>query len=962
MWRYRALTAAVAAGLVAVAASARSAYADVSDYVGRNVASVRLEAEGRTLSDGRLLELVQTRAGRPLSMLEVRETVAHLFGLGRFENIRVHADAAGGSVALRYELAPLHPIGDIVFVSLPSDVSDDDVRRAVDERFGGAPDSRRLSDAVGVVENMLRDRGYLRPSVESRLDVQHDSEQATLTFLIRPGSRTRVASVDLVGDAGMPAAQLLKRLDLAPGSSYEPEALNARIQRYVDERRSHGFYGTTVRLTTTLLDEDRAANVLLTITQGPRVRVLFDGDPLPADRLDDLVPVAREASASEDLLEDSAGRIEDYLRAQGYAAAVARYVRAEVNGELLITFSVNRGPRYRVAEYEVAGNSFIPLADFARGLSVRVGQPYSAASLDADVAAIQDLYRRAGFSAVKVDSGVNPQPAAAPASEVAVVVRVVVTENARTLVGSVRVRGNDSVPEAALIADLGLRPGQPFYLAQMALDRDAIALKYANLGYRTATVEGNPGLSGDSSRADVLFTVREGSPILVDHILVVGNSRTRTETIERELLLKPGQPLGLADVTESQRRLAALGLFRRTRITELRHGQETTRDVLVTVEEAPVTTIGFGGGLEVTSRLDESRGGVANDELELAPRAFFEIGRRNLFGKNRSISLFTRMSLRQGYFNEFRVLGTFREPRVVGTAADAFLTAAVEQQVRTSFNFARRAFSAEVGRQVTRALSISGNYQIQRTELFDEQLAPEDRLLIDRVFPQLVLSSFSISGIRTTRDDPVDPSTGHYFSANGQIAARSIGSEVGLVKTFLTGQWFRTLPAPGQIVLATSGRLGMAAGFPREVLDADSDAEGGPVRVVRELPASERFFAGGDTTVRGFALDQLGTPATIDEDGFPIGGNALVIFNAELRVPVRGGLGVVAFFDSGNVFARTSDVDLAALRSAIGFGVRYRSPVGPIRVDIGYKLNRRNIALGRREGLSALHISLGQAF
>jgi outer membrane protein insertion porin family len=132
--------------------------------------------------------------------------------------------------------------------------------------------------------------------------------------------------------------------------------------------------------------------------------------------------------------------------------------------------------------------------------------------------------------------------------------------------------------------------------------------------------------------------------------------------------------------------------------------------------------------------------------------------------------------------------------------------------------------------------------------------------------------------------------------------------------------------------------------------------------VVKDLPASERFFAGGDTTVRGFALDQLGTPATIDKDGFPIGGNALVIFNAELRVPVAGGLGVVGFFDTGNVFARTTDVDLKELRSAVGFGVRYKSPVGPIRVDLGFKVRRRDIAPGVRESPNALHISLGQAF
>jgi outer membrane protein insertion porin family len=129
---------------------------------------------------------------------------------------------------------------------------------------------------------------------------------------------------------------------------------------------------------------------------------------------------------------------------------------------------------------------------------------------------------------------------------------------------------------------------------------------------------------------------------------------------------------------------------------------------------------------------------------------------------------------------------------------------------------------------------------------------------------------------------------------------------------------------------------------------------------VEDLPASERFFAGGDT-MRGFALDQLGAPGTIDANGFPNGGNALLILNAELRVPLRGGLGVVGFFDSGNVFARMRHFDLGSLRTAAGLGVRYRSPVGPIRVDVGFKL-RRHVVAGRQEDLTAIHISLGQAF
>ena len=977
-------------GMLIVSAPA-AAGADIGEYLGKPVASVRLAAEGRDTTDPKLLEMVETRVGRPLTMLDVRESIAHLFSMGRFEDVTVHADVAGSGVALRYELVLVHPIERVAFAGTldAPGIDEKGLREAVVNRFGAAATAARTADMAAFIREQLAERGYLRAQVTARPDLGRPPQRGALVFALDVGTRTSISAIDIIGSPGISRTELLKRLDLSIGDPYEREALNQRIEQYIQDRRNQGYYAARLTIRTELVDDDRVARLTLTPVPGPRVRVVFSGDPLPAGRRDELVPVAREGSADEDLLEDSSNNIEEYLRSQGYRDAAAPHGREESGGELLITFTLKRGSLYRVARVEISGNQSVPLEDFAPGLRVRAGQPFAAAPLDADLSAIENLYRRRGFAAARAEAAVEPSAASAGAAEIPVSIRIAINENVRTMVGSVRATGNQAVAQSALTGALGLQPGRPFFLTQMAVDRDAIQVRYADLGFQSATVDSNPGLSADGTRADVVFTVHEGPRLIVDHVLIVGNERTRTETIERELQLKPGDPLGLAALTESQRRLAALGLFRRTRITLLGHGDETTRDVLITVEEAPVTTASYGGGLEAGRRIrrTEAGGGLASERLEFAPRAFFEIGRRNLFGKNRSVNLFTRISLRPKDspffanaapsqddgssfgFSEYRVLGTFREPRVFGSAADASLTALSEQQIRSSFNFARRAFNAEVGRRLTRSVSLSGNYQIQRTELFDEKINPSDKLLIDRLFPQVRLSSFSLSTIRDTRDDPVDPATGRYLSGNAQLAARRIGSEVGLVKSYFTAQLLRTLPRTNRTVFVANARLGLATGFSREVIRIDRDnqpiagADGQPVRdVVKDLPASERFFAGGDTTVRGFALDQLGTPATIDKDGFPIGGNALVIFNAELRVPVAGGLGVVGFFDTGNVFARTTDVDLKELRSAVGFGVRYKSPVGPIRVDLGFKVRRRDIAPGVRESPNALHISLGQAF
>ncbi len=361
---------------------------------------------------------------------------------------------------------------------------------------------------------------------------------------------------------------------------------------------------------------------------------------------------------------------------------------------------------------------------------------------------------------------------------------------------------------------------------------------------------------------------------------------------------------------------------------------------------------------------------MASEQLQFAPRASFEVGRRNLFGTNRSVNLFTSASLHPrnspvfanqdqstlpdtgGWgFPQYRVLGQFRQPRILQSRADFRVTGTFEQQIRSSFNFSRRAVSAELAVRLPRNMSASGGYQIQRTRVFNQSVDPSQQRSIDRLFPKVRISSFVASVIRDTRNDPVDPSHGQYMSANGQMAARAIGSEVGFMKSFVTAQSFRTLPGQRGVVFATSVRVGAAVGFP--------NASGS-----RDLPASERFFAGGDTTVRSFALDRLGvthTPRrasdTIDPAGFPLGGNALLILNGELRIPVRTAVRLVTFADVGNVFNRVTDVNVGDLRSALGVGFRYKSPVGPLRFDLGFKVPRRG-----EESRIQWFITFGEAF
>lgn len=940
-------------------------------YVDRPVASFAIEIEGRTSTDPGLSDAVQTRTGAPLKMEDVRETITHLYSLGRFEDVRVEAEnAPGGGVALRYVLSPIHTVTKVIFkgeLGLPEGL----LRGRMSERAGNTPSLARAADVAAALEDLYRERGYLRASVKTAPPIiEHDPDRATLVFEVTPGPRTVIARSIVTGRPLEPAAKIQARLEIMPGQPYEPGELRRRLADYVTTLRHRRYYEASANAAPPAFNEDRTrADVTVDIQPGPLVTIEFTGDPLPKDKLDELVPIEREGSVDQDLLEDSARRITEYLNQLGHwKAEVAPPERREADGRLTLVFNVKRGRLYHVAPgaVEVTGNASVPVEELRPLLKMDEGDVFVRSKLDAMTGAIAQLYKTRGFAAVQVNSGVNEE------GDALVKPVVVIKEGPRVVVGAVAISGNQAIPADRLTPLLTLKVGDAYYGPLVARDRDALLVAYLNAGYASAEVTVPPVApvpTPDGARADVTFKVVEGPQVIVEHIFITGNVRTKPSVIERELQLRQDGPLGLEDLTESRRRLSALGLFRRIQISAVSHGDPSRRDVVVAVEEADQTTIAGGGGLEIDRRLRLSgTDTTASDVYEFAPRGFFEIGRRNLGGRDRSVNLYTRVSLRPNTvstnpnrfgFLEYRVVGTYREPRALKSYGDLVGTAAVEQGVRTGFNFSRKGFNTELTHRLTPTIRGSARYAFVTTHLFDEQLPEEDRLTVDRVFPQVRISSVSTAVARDTRDDILEPQKGTLISADATLAARLLGSEVGFTKTFLQGFVYRNLGRP-HLVFAAGARLGLANPFERVVDGVDED--GNPIQqVVRDLPASERFFAGGDTTIRGFSLDSVGVPATITPAGFPLGGDAEIVLNAELRTPVRGPIGAVLFADAGNVFVRATDVKLTNLLGSLGFGIRYRSPLGPIRVDLGFKLDRRVIG-GKLEPRTAIHFSIGQAF
>jgi outer membrane protein insertion porin family len=975
----RGLATALLVLIVAAPASPAAAQTAAARYVGKPVETIETFIENTRNLDPAIDDLIQLRIGQPLSIEAVRESITHLYSIGRFQDVQVDAtDAPGGGASIRFTLVPVHTVQKLEF-SGELALDEGRLRRAVEERYGAAPPVGRADDVARTLRRLYEDEGYLSSAIRAVPRELHDPDRTVLTFEVHPGPRALINNVQLQGTLLTPAPVLMKRLDAIRGAPYRASRIQQRLDEYRTDLRQRGYY----RASASIRPQPAGGNIVdlfIDIESGPLVSVRFEGDRLPQDRLNELVPIRRESSIEEDLLEDSEARLENYLREQGYWKTDVSMRQEPGDGTLAIVFTIKRGLQYRIAgPLEIRGAQAIPLTALRPLITgLEPGEIFRDAELSQASTQVEDHYRRRGYALVAVKSAPNEVAPARPGEGLIQPV-IVINEGPLVVVGDVHISGNTTIGEGELRGVIKTKPGDPFYPPQSVTDREAIVSKYLNLGFAEVIVEVQPGPTEEPTRMPLTFAIQEGPQTFVDHILIVGNQKTDLDVIRRELVLKEGGPLGFDAKFESHRKLAQLGLFRRIRIDELAHGGTNRHDVVVTVEEAPRTSVGYGGGVEVAQRLRATGpNGEAEERLEFGPRGFFDIGRRNVGGRNRTVNLFTRVSLkprdapedpeRDGTgigFSEYRVIGTYRQPSVFG-ANDFIATGAIEQGVRSSFNFTRRGVNAEVVRRLVKgaqAIRLSGRYTFSTTRTFDERLDPEDQAQIDRAFPQVRLSGFAGAVARDTRDDVLDPERGMLVSTEGSVFARALGGQVGFMKSYSQALWFRRLPGPRRIVLATRFAIGLADGFERETQPTDEEGnpiEGPPI-IVEDLPASERFFAGGDTTIRGYALDTVGAPNTISDEGFPTGGNAVVILNAEFRVPVWRDLGTALFVDGGNVFRRVTEFDIGELRGAVGFGVRYNSPIGPVRLDLGFKLDRRFIN-ERLEPRTALHFSIGHIF
>ncbi|MBI3263516.1 MAG: hypothetical protein HYZ58_10255, partial [Acidobacteria bacterium] len=364
--------------------------------VGQTVAAIAIDLDGRAIDDPALLKLIDTRVGQPLAPSDARESIVHLMGLGRFEDVRVRALDDERGLTVRYELRSLRTVKAIEFKGHLG-LSERELRDAVLARFGSSPPAGRAADIALVLRDVLGQRGFRQASVTpQQVPDEARGGGPVLVVEVDSGARTLVGRIDVQGTIARET--LLDELDLRTGEPYDASALFQRVERYSRKLKSGGHSRATLELLPRPSDDGQAVDLAIRADRGPVVRVEFQGDAVPRAVRDELVPIEREGSADQDLLEDSKRRLERYLRFQGYRDPRVSFSSRLDDNQLTIVFDVRRGPRVRVGSVPVSGNQSLLLAELEPAILVRSGDPFVDAQLDATKRALEDQYQRLGFS------------------------------------------------------------------------------------------------------------------------------------------------------------------------------------------------------------------------------------------------------------------------------------------------------------------------------------------------------------------------------------------------------------------------------------------------------------------------------------------------------------------------------------------------------------------------------------
>jgi len=919
-------------------------------YEGKPISVISFDPPVQPLDPAELHEILPLKSGAPLHIVDVRKAIERLYATGRYQNIEVDAlPALGNQVAVRFKTQNSWFIGNVsVSGNVPDPPNAGQLVNA-SRLFLGTPfDRADVKTAQSNISRLLISNGFYESTVTPKIEYSDLAQQVNLDFEIQPGKRARFAMPQITGNPQLPEKQIIRatRWKKRFRNAWQP-ITQARVRQGLEGVR--GKFEKADRLLATVqlnsLDFDqasRSATPHLDIQAGPKVRIRAVGAKVKRKVLQENVPIFQEHTVDNDLLEEGRRNLREEFQSRGYFEAEVEFKEERVvNGTQEIDYLINPGERHRFVKLAIEGNKYFTTEAIRermflqpKSFQFRRGR-YSEVFTRRDEQSIANLYKSNGFRDVVVTADTKDDYAG-KTGDIAVALRI--TEGVQYIVSSLQVAGGEKLSLAAILPTLSSAEDQPFSEFNVASDRDTILTYYFENGFPNVAFEYSTAPGAKPNLVALSFKVTEGNRQTVRQVITTGLEHTKERLVNGRISLNPGDPLSPVQMSETQKRLYDLGVFAQVNMAIQNQDGETERKyVLYDMEEARrySLTAGFGaqianiGGSNAATSLSDPAGTSG-----FSPRVSLDLTRINFLGLGHTISFRSRYSSL-----DRRGLVDYLAPRIFGRQKlDLNFTVLYDRSndVRT-FSATREEASAQLTDRISKSLTAFSRFSYRNVTVGALKIDP---LLLPRFSQSVRIGIASVNLIQDRRDDPTDAHKGMYNTIDLGFATKAFGSQAGFLRVLGRNATYHRIGK--KYVLARQISVGLQPSYETRKGFVPTPNDSDPI------PLPERFYGGGGNSMRGFPENQAGPRD--QRTGFPLGGSALLFNSTELRFPFIGeNIGGVLFHDFGNIFDKPSDIsfrfsqknltDFNYMVHAVGAGIRYRTPIGPVRLDLAYSMN-----------------------
>jgi outer membrane protein insertion porin family len=922
--------------------------AGLNSLQGLKVALIQINSPGVDNPD-HLLPLLPQKVDEPLDKYKVRQSVQVLYNTGRFAEIQVEARRnPQGEVVLAFDGRENFFFGSLLVEGAPARPSDTQLINASKLNLGEQYTEDKIKSGIDGMLRTLADSGYYQATVKPFYEWDSPDQQVKVLFMVDRGKPARVGIVNVTGEPGYSAEEIRNIAKMRSGDKITAAKLTSALQRLRKKYQKQERLEAQVTMKQRVYHpETNLVDYTFDINRGPVVDVKVEGAPLRRARVKKLVPIYEENAVDEDLLNEGARNIRDYFQSQGYFDVRVNYTQAAdpQAGRRNVVFHIQRNQRHKFVDLAIDGNHYFRREDLRERMLMQpaggllVHGLFSQSILTRDVQAIENLYRSNGFLQVKVTPEVDDN------YQTTGHIRVVLTvnEGPQTTVGTLLIEGNEALPEPQIRSMISASEGQPYSDTMVLNDQSQVMESYYNLGFPQVKFEYTTQPEADPTKIDVTYKISEGPQNYVDKVLIAGLEHTRPFVAAREIKIGSGDRLSQSMMLDSQRRLYDMGIFNQVSVAvQNPEGEATEKNLNFQLTEARRYTFNYGLGLEVQTG---QPAGVTSPQgsTGVSGRVSFDVTRINFRGRGHTVTFKSRY----GNLEKLALVG-YQAPRLWDSPRLTLDFTTFYQQtndVRT-FTAKRLEGSASIKQDLNRATTLL--YRLVYRRVSTDNLVIDPNLV--PLFSRAVRVGLpDISYVRDTRDNPIDSLKGTFSTFDLGVAAGIFGSQASFSRLVVQNSSYYQFHKR-RWVFARSTRIGVENPFGNTDL----------------APLPERFFAGGPTSHRGFGINQAG-PRDLTT-GFPLGGEALFLNNLELRSPslplpfVGNNLSAVLFHDMGNVYTTAGDMANSFYKfaqpdrstclnpalatcnfnytsHAVGGGIRYRTPIGPVSFDIGYNLN-----------------------